>query len=128
MGTEGISSWKIKPFYIFKFLVVSIEKSTLGRLFNILETTIDIHIRINELLIYKILTHIQNLSVNLDSFKINIKVTDLLTSYKKEGKINLFRGAGIEKTIVIIKLIYNLAIEHSKLSIFSGVGERTRER
>jgi F-type H+-transporting ATPase subunit beta len=52
----------------------------------------------------------------------------LLISYKKKGKINLFRGAGIEKTVVIIKLICNLAIEHSGLSIFSGARERTRER
>merc|ERR1712200_378437 len=77
--------------------------------------------------IHKTFTHIQNLSVSLDLFEIKIKVVDLLTPYKKEGKINLFRGAGIEKTIVIIKLIYNLAIEHSKLSIFSGTRERTRE-
>merc|ERR1711972_166972 len=72
------------------------------------------------ILIYKILLSIQNLSINLEPFKIKIKVVDLLTLYKKEGKRNLFRGAGIEKTIVIIKLICNLAIEHSNLSIFSG--------
>merc|ERR1712203_985270 len=78
--------------------------------------------------IYKIFIRIQSLSISLDLFKIKIKVVDLLTPYKKEGKISLFRGAGIGKTVVIIKLICNLAIEHSKLSIFSGARERTRER
>jgi F-type H+-transporting ATPase subunit beta len=56
-----------------------------------------------------------------------IKVVDLLTPYKKGGKIGLFGGAGTGKTVVIMELIRNLATEHSGLSIFSGVGERTRE-
>merc|ERR1712066_356452 len=51
----------------------------------------------------------------------------LLTPYKKGGKIGLFGGVGVGKTVVIMELIRNLAIEHSGLSIFSGVGERTRE-
>merc|ERR1712203_417861 len=77
--------------------------------------------------IHKAPVSIQSLSVSLDLFETGIKVVDLLTPYKKEGKINLFRGAGVGKTVVIMELIRNLAIEHSGLSIFSGVGERTRE-
>merc|ERR1711933_164279 len=64
--------------------------------------------------IHKAPVRIQSLSVSLDLFETGIKVVDLLTPYKKGGKIGLFGGAGVEKTIVIIKLICNLAIEHSK--------------
>merc|ERR1712187_449621 len=77
--------------------------------------------------IHKAPVRIQNLSVSLDLFETGIKVVDLLTPYKKGGKIGLFGGAGVGKTVVIMELIRNLAIEHSGLSIFSGVGERTRE-
>merc|ERR1711972_1284352 len=77
--------------------------------------------------IHKAPLSIQNLSVSLELFETGIKVVDLLTPYKKGGKIGLFGGAGVGKTVVIMELIRNLAIEHSGLSIFSGVGERTRE-
>merc|ERR1711962_1328955 len=77
--------------------------------------------------IHKAPVRIQSLSVSLDLFETGIKVVDLLTPYKKGGKIGLFGGAGVGKTVVIMELIRNLAIEHSGLSIFSGVGERTRE-
>jgi F-type H+-transporting ATPase subunit beta len=60
-------------------------------------------------------------------FETGIKVIDLLTPYKKGGKIGLFGGAGVGKTVVIMELIRNLAVEHSGLSLFAGVGERTRE-
>lgn len=61
------------------------------------------------------------------NFETGIKVIDLLTPYKKGGKIGLFGGAGVGKTVVIMELIRNLAVEHSGLSIFCGVGERSRE-
>ena len=60
-------------------------------------------------------------------FETGIKVLDLLTPYKKGGKIGLFGGAGVGKTVVIMELIRNLALEHGGLSLFAGVGERTRE-
>ena len=60
-------------------------------------------------------------------FETGIKVVDLLTPYKKGGKIDLFGGAGVGKTVVIMEFIRNLATEHSGLSLFAGVGERTRE-
>merc|ERR1712060_174856 len=75
----------------------------------------------------KTLVKIESLNISIDLFETGIKVVDLLTPYKKGGKISLFGGAGVGKTVVIIELIRNLAIEHSRLSIFSGVGERTRE-
>jgi F-type H+-transporting ATPase subunit beta len=68
-----------------------------------------------------------SLSIYLTLFETGIKVVDLLTPYKKGGKIGLFGGAGVGKTVVIMELIRNLAVEHSGLSLFAGVGERTRE-
>jgi F-type H+-transporting ATPase subunit beta len=67
------------------------------------------------------------LSTQLTLFETGIKVVDLLTPYKKGGKIGLFGGAGVGKTVVIMELIRNLAVEHGGLSLFAGVGERTRE-
>jgi F-type H+-transporting ATPase subunit beta len=67
------------------------------------------------------------LSTGLTLFETGIKVVDLLTPYKKGGKIGLFGGAGVGKTVVIMELIRNLAVEHGGLSLFAGVGERTRE-
>jgi F-type H+-transporting ATPase subunit beta len=68
-----------------------------------------------------------SLSIYLTLFETGIKVVDLLTPYKKGGKVGLFGGAGVGKTVVIMEFIRNLAIEHSGLSLFAGVGERTRE-
>jgi len=70
---------------------------------------------------------LMSLSIYLSLFETGIKVVDLLTPYKKGGKIGLFGGAGVGKTVVIMELIRNLAVEHSGLSLFAGVGERTRE-
>merc|ERR1712187_392401 len=77
--------------------------------------------------IHKTPLAILTLGISVSLFETGIKVVDLLTPYKKGGKIGLFGGAGVGKTVVIMELIRNLAIEHSGLSIFSGVGERTRE-
>lgn len=60
-------------------------------------------------------------------YETGIKVVDLLAPYKKGGKVGLFGGAGVGKTVIIMELIRNLAVEHSGLSLFAGVGERTRE-
>ena len=70
---------------------------------------------------------VSKLRVDLSLFETGIKVVDLLTPYKKGGKIGLFGGAGVGKTVVIMEFIKNLAIEHKGISIFCGVGERTRE-
>ena len=77
--------------------------------------------------IHKTPLAILRLSIHLTLFETGIKVVDLLTPYKKGGKIELFGGAGVGKTVVIMELIRNLATEHSGLSLFAGVGERTRE-
>ena len=77
--------------------------------------------------IHKTPVAIITLSTQLTLFETGIKVVDLLTPYKKGGKIELFGGAGVGKTVVIMEFIRNLAIEHGGLSLFAGVGERTRE-
>ena len=77
--------------------------------------------------IHKTPVAIITLSTQLTLFETGIKVVDLLTPYKKGGKIDLFGGAGVGKTVVIMEFIRNLAIEHGGLSLFAGVGERTRE-
>jgi F-type H+-transporting ATPase subunit beta len=70
---------------------------------------------------------LMTLRVSVRLFETGIKVVDLLTPYKSGGKIGLFGGAGVGKTVVIMELIRNLAVEHGGLSLFAGVGERTRE-
>ena len=77
--------------------------------------------------VHKTPASLMSLSIYLSLFETGIKVVDLLTPYKKGGKIGLFGGAGVGKTVVIMELIRNLAVEHSGLSLFAGVGERTRE-
>lgn len=77
--------------------------------------------------IHKTPNKLIRLSTNLRLFETGIKVVDLLTPYVQGGKIDLFGGAGVGKTVVIMELIRNLAIEHGGLSLFAGVGERTRE-
>jgi hypothetical protein len=77
--------------------------------------------------IHKTALAITNLSVSLTLFETGIKVIDLLTPYKCGGKIGLFGGAGVGKTVVIMELIRNLAVQNEGLSLFAGVGERTRE-
>merc|ERR1711933_654229 len=77
--------------------------------------------------IHKTPVAIMGLRVSVILFETGVKVVDLLTPYKKGGKVGLFGGAGAGKTVVIMELIRNLGLEHGGLSIFAGVGERTRE-
>jgi len=66
-------------------------------------------------------------STKLEMFETGIKVIDLLEPYLRGGKIGLFGGAGVGKTVVIMELINNIAMKHGGVSVFAGVGERTRE-
>jgi len=77
--------------------------------------------------VHKSAAELMSLSIAVTLFESGIKVIDLLTPYKKGGKTGLFGGAGVGKTVVIMELIRNLAVEHGGMSLFSGVGERTRE-
>ncbi len=66
-------------------------------------------------------------STRLEMFETGIKVIDLLEPYLRGGKIGLFGGAGVGKTVIIMELINNIAMKHGGVSVFAGVGERTRE-
>src|SRR5713101_6250177 len=70
---------------------------------------------------------LEDQSTQLEMFETGIKVVDLIEPYLKGGKIGLFGGAGVGKTIIIMELIHNVALKHGGVSVFSGVGERTRE-
>lgn len=77
--------------------------------------------------LHKSPTTLMRLGCDSSLFETGIKVVDLLTPYRKGSKIGLFGGAGVGKTVLIMEFIRNLAVEHGGLSLFAGVGERTRE-
>ena len=110
---------------------VPVGNVTLGRVFNVLGETIDLGEAIPESLrrdsIHREAPKFEELSTEVEILETGIKVVDLLAPYIKGGKIGLFGGAGVGKTVLIQELINNIAQEHSGISVFAGVGERTRE-
>lgn len=113
-----------------KPITVPVGKGTLGRLFNVLGQAIDNGGDIKSEDFYPIhrkAPSFEEQSVEPEVFETGIKVIDLLAPYQKGGKIGLFGGAGVGKTVLIQELINNIARQHGGLSVFTGVGERTRE-
>src|SRR4051812_904825 len=111
-------------------ITVPVGKVTLGRIFNLLGEPIDQagDIEVEERWpIHRSAPDVENLTPTTEMFETGIKVVDLLAPYAKGGKVGLFGGAGVGKTVLIQELIHNLAQEHSGLSAFCGVGERSRE-
>ncbi|MGX7013219.1 F0F1 ATP synthase subunit beta [Vagococcus silagei] len=110
---------------------VPVGNETLGRVFNVLGETIDLGEELPESMAKKSIhtkaPKYEDLSTNTQVLETGIKVIDLLAPYLKGGKIGLFGGAGVGKTVLIQELIHNIAQEHGGISVFSGVGERTRE-
>ena len=110
---------------------VPVGEQTLGRLFNVLGETIDDKEKIPEdsehWVIHRKAPSFEDQSPAVEVLETGIKVIDLLTPYAKGGKIGLFGGAGVGKTVLIQELIHNIATEHGGYSIFTGVGERSRE-
>jgi F-type H+-transporting ATPase subunit beta len=110
---------------------VPVGDATLGRLFNVLGETIDEkgdELETDERWpIHREAPTFEELVPRIEIFETGIKVIDLLAPYVKGGKVGLFGGAGVGKTVLIQELIRNIAEEHEGLSVFSGVGERTRE-
>ena len=110
---------------------VPVGEQTLGRLFNVLGEPIDDGERIKEesdhWVIHRKAPSFEDQSPAVEVLETGIKVIDLLTPYAKGGKIGLFGGAGVGKTVLIQELIHNIATEHGGYSIFTGVGERSRE-
>ena len=108
---------------------VPVGEATLGRMFNVLGKPIDglDEIEANKMPIHRDAPKLDDLTSKIEVFETGIKVIDLLAPYIKGGKIGLFGGAGVGKTVLIQELIHNVAQEHGGISVFSGVGERTRE-
>ncbi|TML34047.1 MAG: F0F1 ATP synthase subunit beta [Actinobacteria bacterium] len=110
---------------------VPVGNATLGRIFNVLGDTID---HIEEAVegderwsIHRDPPDFEDLSPTTEIFETGLKVVDLIAPYVKGGKVGLFGGAGVGKTVLIQELIHNIAREHEGVSVFCGVGERTRE-
>ena len=110
---------------------VPVGNYTLGRVFNVLGEAVD-HgeepgAEVQKESIHKEAPTFEQLSTHVEVLETGIKVIDLLAPYIKGGKIGLFGGAGVGKTVLIQELINNVAQQHGGLSVFTGVGERTRE-
>src|SRR5204862_8014527 len=105
--------------------------TTLGRVMNVLGEPVDFPDRPIESKerwsIHRSAPSLEDQSTELQMFETGIKVIDLLEPYLQGGKIGLFGGAGVGKTVVIMELIHNIALKHGGVSGFGGVGERTRQ-
>ena len=109
---------------------VPVGKETLGRIMNVLGEPIDEAGPIGEkerLPIHRAAPDFTDQSGNVEILETGVKVIDLLCPFSKGGKVGLFGGAGVGKTVNMMELIRNIAVEHSGYSVFAGVGERTRE-
>ncbi len=110
---------------------VPVGPGTLGRVMNVLGEPVDFPDRPVEAKehwsIHRAPPSLEDQSTELKMFETGIKVIDLLEPYLQGGKIGLFGGAGVGKTVVIMELIHNIALKHGGVSVFGGVGERTRE-
>ncbi len=113
-----------------KAISVPVGRETLGRIFNVLGDTVDEMGEVNtdeRWNIHRSAPEYDELATSTEILETGIKVVDLICPYSKGGKIGLFGGAGVGKTVLIMELINNIAKEHGGLSVFTGVGERTRE-
>ncbi|MDE5603070.1 MAG: F0F1 ATP synthase subunit beta [Helicobacter sp.] len=109
---------------------VPVGEQVLGRIFNVIGDVIDGGEELKNperWSIHRAAPSFENQSTKTEMFETGIKVVDLLAPYSKGGKVGLFGGAGVGKTVVIMELIHNVAFKHSGYSVFAGVGERTRE-
>ncbi len=109
---------------------VPVGEEVLGRIFNVVGETIDEGEPLeakNYWSIHRSAPPLDEQSTKAEIFETGIKVVDLLAPYAKGGKVGLFGGAGVGKTVIIMELINNVAMKHSGYSVFAGVGERTRE-
>jgi F-type H+-transporting ATPase subunit beta len=110
---------------------VPVGEAVLGRIFNVIGDPVDEGEAIPEETprwsIHRAAPSFEEQSTKTEMFETGIKVVDLLAPYSKGGKVGLFGGAGVGKTVIIMELIHNVAFKHSGYSVFAGVGERTRE-
>src|SRR5216684_6950421 len=111
-------------------ITVPVGRPTLGRVMNVLGKPVDqLGLIVSDIRypIHRPAPKLEDQSTALEMFETGIKVVDLIEPYVKGGKIGLFGGAGVGKTVLILELIHNVAMQHGGLSVFAGVGERTRE-
>lgn len=128
-STEGLKRG-VKAVDTGRAISIPVGNPVLGRLFNVLGKPIDDQGEFNGESYYTIhrpAPSFEEQSVEPEVFETGIKVIDLIAPYQRGGKIGLFGGAGVGKTVLIQELINNIAKEHGGLSVFTGVGERTRE-
>ncbi len=113
-----------------KMIEVPVGEEVLGRIFNVVGESIDDLEPLKPSLtwpIHRKAPSFEQQSTKTEMFETGIKVIDLLAPYSKGGKVGLFGGAGVGKTVIIMELIHNVAYKHNGYSVFAGVGERTRE-
>ncbi|VAX76188.1 ATP synthase subunit beta [Serratia symbiotica] len=130
MGTSDGLRRGLKVTNLEHPIQVPVGKATLGRIMNVLGEPIDMKGAIGEEERYPIHRpppSYKELSTSQEVLETGIKVIDLICPFAKGGKVGLFGGAGVGKTVNMMELIRNIAIEHSGYSVFAGVGERTRE-
>src|SRR5579883_2585175 len=111
-------------------IMVPVGKETLGRVINVIGEPVDLRGPVNakkKLPIHRHAPSFEEQSTSEEMLATGVKVVDLIQPFLKGGKIGLFGGAGVGKTVVIMELIYNIAKNHGGYSVFAGVGERTRE-
>lgn len=122
---RGMEAWDTG-----EMITVPVGREVLGRIINVTGEPVDEQGPVNEKKRYPIhrpAPPYVDQSTEVEAFETGIKVVDLLAPYSKGGKIGLFGGAGVGKTVVIMELIHNIATQHGGFSVFGGVGERTRE-
>ena len=112
-------------------IMVPVGNDVLGRIFNVIGEPVDDGAPVREdcpkWSIHREAPAFEEQSTSTEMFETGIKVVDLLAPYSKGGKVGLFGGAGVGKTVIIMELIHNVAFKHDGYSVFAGVGERTRE-
>jgi F-type H+-transporting ATPase subunit beta len=127
--TEGLVRG-MKAYDLGEGVTVPVGRATLGRVMNVLGQPVDKLGPIStehQYPIHRPAPSLEDQSTTLEMFETGIKVVDLMEPYLKGGKIGLFGGAGVGKTVLIQELIHNVAMQHGGVSVFAGVGERTRE-
>ena len=129
-GSEGLSRGQ-RVSAPGRSISVPVGKATLGRMFNVLGEPIDgggpVDPETEQMSIYRKPPAFEEQNPSVEILETGIKVIDLLAPYARGGKVGLFGGAGVGKTVLIQELIHNVAMEHDGYSIFTGVGERSRE-
>ncbi len=112
-------------------IMVPVGEEVLGRIFNVIGEPVDDGAQVSadapRMSIHREAPTFEEQATSTEMFETGIKVVDLLAPYSKGGKVGLFGGAGVGKTVIIMELIHNVAFKHDGYSVFAGVGERTRE-